>query len=57
MGFFLNFISLRGVFGSFDDIFFAAILVIIMLFMPQGLIRLKYFETLRAKFLKRRKVS
>lgn len=46
MGFILNFISLRQVFGSFDDIFFAMILIILMLFLPQGLIRASYFAKL-----------
>jgi branched-chain amino acid transport system permease protein len=55
MGFFLNFISLRGVFGSFDDIFFACILIVIMLFLPKGLIRMSYVESLRNKIFKRMK--
>jgi len=46
MGFILNFISLRQVFGSFDDIFFATILIILMLFLPHGLIRASYFVKL-----------
>lgn len=44
MGYILNFISLRQVFGTFDDIFFAAVLIIIMLFLPKGLIRASYFK-------------
>ena len=39
MGVLLNFLSLRGVFGSYDDAVFGAILIAIMLFAPQGLLR------------------
>jgi branched-chain amino acid transport system permease protein len=46
-GIFLNFISLRQVFGSFDDIFFGLILIVIMLFLPRGLIRGFYFVPVR----------
>ena len=35
----LNFVSLRGYLGSLDDAFFAAILVVVMLFFPDGLLR------------------
>jgi branched-chain amino acid transport system permease protein len=35
----LTFLSLRGVFGLYDDAVFAAILVVIMLFAPGGLFR------------------
>jgi branched-chain amino acid transport system permease protein len=35
----LNFISLRGYLGSYDDAFFAAILIAVMLFFPDGLLR------------------
>jgi branched-chain amino acid transport system permease protein len=35
----LNFLSLRGYFGSYDDAVFAAILLAIMLFFPEGLLR------------------
>jgi branched-chain amino acid transport system permease protein len=34
----LNFLSLRGYFGSFDDAVFGAILILIMLFAPEGII-------------------
>lgn len=40
MGVLLNFLSLRGVFGSYDDAVFAIILITIMLLSPQGLLRL-----------------
>ena len=36
MGVLLNFLSLRGVFGTYDDAVFGAILIGIMLFAPQG---------------------
>jgi branched-chain amino acid transport system permease protein len=35
----LNFLSLRGYFGSFDDAVFGVILIIIMLFSPEGILR------------------
>lgn len=41
----LNFLSLRGVFGSYDDAVFGVILIVIMLFAPDGLLRIN----LRAK--------
>jgi branched-chain amino acid transport system permease protein len=50
MGILLNFLSLRGYFGSFDDAVFGGILIIIMLFAPNGLLRLELFRV-------RRKVS
>jgi branched-chain amino acid transport system permease protein len=34
----LNFLSLRGYFGTFDDAVFAAVLILIMLFAPDGII-------------------
>jgi branched-chain amino acid transport system permease protein len=35
----LNFLSLRGYFGSFDDAVFGAILIVIMLFSPEGILQ------------------
>jgi branched-chain amino acid transport system permease protein len=35
----LNYLSLRGYFGSYDDAVFGAILILIMLFAPDGLLR------------------
>ncbi len=50
MGVLLNFLSLRGVFGSYDDAVFGAILIAIMLFAPDGLIRLpRLFRRIRKK--------
>lgn len=37
---FLTFLSLRGVFGLYDDAVFGAILVAVMLFAPEGMFRL-----------------
>jgi branched-chain amino acid transport system permease protein len=39
MGVLLNFLSLRGSFGSYDDAVFGVILLAIMLFAPEGLLR------------------
>jgi branched-chain amino acid transport system permease protein len=38
MGIVLNFLSLRGVFGSYDDAVFGFILIVIMLFAPRGIL-------------------
>jgi branched-chain amino acid transport system permease protein len=35
----LNYLSLRGYFGSLDDFVFGVILIAIMLFTPDGLLR------------------
>ncbi len=40
MGVVLNFLSLRGVFGSYDDAVFGLILIVIMLFAPNGILNL-----------------
>ena len=37
----LNFLSLRGYFGSYDDAVFGAVLILIMLFAPEGLLSFK----------------
>ena len=50
MGVLLNFLSLRGVFGSYDDAVFGAILIAIMLFAPDGLVRLpRLFRRIRKR--------
>ncbi len=36
----LNFLSLRGYFGSYDDAVFGAVLILIMLFAPEGIIKI-----------------
>ena len=53
MGIVLNFLSLRGVFGSYDDAVFGAILIFIMLFAPQGLLRKPDFHAMRSFLFKR----
>ncbi len=49
MGVVLNFMSLRGMFGSYDDAVFGAILIIVMLFAPDGILRINLFAKLRRK--------
>ncbi len=46
MGVVLNFLSLRGVFGTYDDAVFGAILILIMLFAPKGILSLNWKELL-----------
>ncbi len=41
MGVSLTFLSLRGVFGSYDDAVFGTILVLVMLFAPEGILSIK----------------
>jgi branched-chain amino acid transport system permease protein len=43
----LNFLSLRGVFGTYDDAVFGAILILIMLFAPEGILRVAVVERVR----------
>jgi branched-chain amino acid transport system permease protein len=47
MSLLLNYLSLRGYFGTFDDTVFGAILILIMLFAPDGLLRRHFFSDLR----------
>lgn len=47
MGMLLNFLSLRGYFGTFDDAVFGGILILIMLFTPEGLLRAGFFTGIR----------
>ena len=44
MGTVLNFLSLRGVFGSYDDAVFGVILILIMIFAPEGILRVSYLK-------------
>ena len=46
----LNYLSLRGYFGTFDDTVFGAILILIMLFAPDGLLRRHLFSDLKRLF-------
>jgi len=41
MGSILNMLSLRGYFGSYDDAVFGTILIVIMLFAPEGILRIQ----------------
>ncbi len=52
MGLVLNFLSLRGVFGHFDDAVFGVILVSMMMFMPEGFIRIAVLQDIRSLFNK-----
>ncbi|NOX24796.1 MAG: branched-chain amino acid ABC transporter permease [Deltaproteobacteria bacterium] len=49
MGVILNFMSLRGMFGSYDGAVFGAILVAMMLFAPDGILRLPLLKKLWRK--------
>lgn len=50
MGVVLNFLSLRGVFGSYDDAVFGCILIVIMLFAPNGILSLNWRDYFRKIF-------
>lgn len=50
MGVILNYLSLRGYFGSYDDAVFGGILILIMLFAPDGLLRSGLFGDIRRTF-------
>ncbi|HEY3348109.1 MAG TPA: branched-chain amino acid ABC transporter permease [Nitrospirota bacterium] len=50
MSLLLNFLSLRGCFGVYDDAVFGGILIIIMLFVPDGLLRRKVFSDIKGLF-------
>jgi branched-chain amino acid transport system permease protein len=50
MGILLNFLSLRGVFGSYDDAVFGMILIVIMLFAPQGILRINPWQQVKSFF-------
>ncbi|MCP4135029.1 MAG: branched-chain amino acid ABC transporter permease [bacterium] len=55
MGIVLNFLSLRGYFGSYDDAFFGVILIVIMIFYPDGIFKQENFKGLiKTKLLKRK---
>jgi branched-chain amino acid transport system permease protein len=47
MSLLLNYLSLRGYFGTYDDAVFGVILILIMLFAPDGLLRRQLFEELK----------
>ncbi len=48
MGIVLNFLSLRGVFGSYDDAVFGVILIVIMLFAPQGILTINPWRHIKS---------
>jgi branched-chain amino acid transport system permease protein len=50
MSLLLNYLSLRGSFGTYDDAVFGVILVLIMLFAPDGLIRRHVLSDLKSFF-------
>ncbi len=53
MSLILNYLSLRGSFGTFDDAVFGGILILIMLFAPDGLLRKQIFSNVRMIFSRR----
>ncbi len=53
MGLALNFLSMRGVFGSYDDAVFGLILILIMLFAPQGVMRVSLWGKVGRLFSRR----
>jgi branched-chain amino acid transport system permease protein len=50
MGIVLNYLSLRGYFGSFDDAVFGVILIVIMLFTPEGFLRYQLLLQIKKVF-------
>jgi len=50
MGIVLNFLSLRGVFGSYDDAVFGIILIVIMLFAPEGILNINPWQKVKSLF-------
>ncbi len=46
----LNFMSLRGMFGAYDDAVFGIILILIMLFAPEGVLRLTLYSRVKNWF-------
>jgi branched-chain amino acid transport system permease protein len=50
MSLILNYFSLRGSFGTYDDAVFGVILILIMLFAPDGLIRTQLLGDLKSFF-------
>jgi branched-chain amino acid transport system permease protein len=49
----LNFLSLRGYFGTLDDAVFGTILILVMLFAPQGILAVdprRALRLLRSRF-------
>jgi branched-chain amino acid transport system permease protein len=55
MGTLLTFLSLRGYFGSLDDLVFGGILLAMMLFAPEGIVGGDIWRRLRAAFGSKRR--
>jgi branched-chain amino acid transport system permease protein len=55
MGTVLTFLSLRGSFGSYDDLFFGGILLAVMLFAPDGIVGGAVWRRLKATVARRRR--
>jgi branched-chain amino acid transport system permease protein len=53
MSLILNYLSLRGYFGSFDDAVFGVILILIMLFAHEGLLRRELLARIRGAAIRR----
>jgi branched-chain amino acid transport system permease protein len=52
IGLILNYLSLRGFFGSYDDAIFGIILIVIIIFYPDGIFKKKYLEIIKIYFKK-----
>jgi branched-chain amino acid transport system permease protein len=50
----LNFLSLRGYFGTLDDAVFGGVLILVMLFSPDGVLRLDLRGALSAAWTRLR---
>ena len=50
IGIVLNFLSLRGIFGSYDDAVFGVILIVIMLFAPEGILNVNPWQKIKSLF-------
>jgi branched-chain amino acid transport system permease protein len=57
MGLILNYLSLRGYFGSLDEFVFGGILIVIMLFFPDGLLKKENFQFINKAILKIKKIT
>jgi branched-chain amino acid transport system permease protein len=56
-GVLLNFLSLRGSFGSYDDAVFGLILLAVMLFSPEGLLRAHFLRQVYRRYWPWRKAD
>ncbi len=54
MGLILNFLSLRGFFGSYDEAVFGAIMIFIIMFFPDGLLKRPRLNGWVGRFFKKR---